>query len=123
MGPVSVWLLLHAVVPGEAALQGAEPVVGLVSLGDGGDGVGAHAHPHNVPPGQLLALLAVEADPGGAARVSGDPQVQLCIVWQDDRPAWSWEPQPPCVSPAGPPGSSSKRSTGWETLLAGARQA
>ena len=40
-----------------------------------------------VPPSQLLALLAVKADPGWAAGVPRDPQIQLCVVWQDDRPA------------------------------------
>jgi hypothetical protein len=80
-------LLLHAVVPGEAALQGAEPVVCPVRLGDGRDGVGAHANPDNVTLGELLALLAVEADPGRAARISRNLQVQLCVVGQDHRPA------------------------------------
>ena len=54
-----------------------------------------------VPPSQFLALLAVEADPGRAARVSGDPQIQLCVVWQDDRPAGAGNaqhhtPETPC---------------------------
>ena len=84
-------LLLHAVVPGEASLQGSEPVVRAVGLGDGWDGVGGHAHAHHVSLGQFLALLAVEADPGGTAGVPRDLAVKLRIVWEDDRPVQNGE--------------------------------
>lgn len=73
-------LLLDAVVPAEAPLQRGEPVGSLVRLGDGGHGVGRHAHTHHVPTVQLLPLLAIEADPGRAARVRGQPQLQLRVV-------------------------------------------
>lgn len=73
-------LLLDAVVPAEAPLQRREPVGSLVRLGDGGHGVGRHAHTHHVPTVQLLPLLAIEADPGRAARVRGQPQLQLRVV-------------------------------------------
>ena len=52
-------LLLSAVVPAEAALQGPEPVARLVRLGDGGHRVGAHAYPHRISPLQLLPALAL----------------------------------------------------------------
>ena len=47
-------LLLCAVVPAEAALQGAKPVARLVRFGYGRHRVGAHADSHRITPLQLL---------------------------------------------------------------------
>ena len=88
--------LLHAVIPSKAALQRAKPVISLISLGDGGDGVGAHPNTDNVPPGQLLPLLAIKANPCGAPCIPRNLEVQLSIVWQDDWPAEPQMPMPNC---------------------------
>ncbi len=59
----------------------------------------ARAHPHGVAAVQLLALLAVEADPGRAARVLRDAQLQLRVVRQHHRPAPNQATLSDCPAP------------------------
>mmetsp|Transcript_21151 Transcript_21151/g.54218 ORF Transcript_21151/g.54218 Transcript_21151/m.54218 type:complete len:209 (-) Transcript_21151:1214-1840(-) len=78
--------LLRALVPGQAPLQRGEPVARGILRADGRHRVLAHLDENAVAALQLLARFAVKADPGGAARILRDAQLDLGVVRHDDGP-------------------------------------